>query len=110
MRVHVFVGNEQRHSLIVHSHVKADQGVKDQVYFTWKSEQAHIPNVPTMLDNAAHNKWQCIGVNPPVSCGRLPLKNTFPQTVIHLLHERHKYLEKDLQYSIIILFSRGGEG
>ena len=24
-----------------------------------KSEQAHIPQAPTLLDHAAHNKWQC---------------------------------------------------
>ena len=24
-----------------------------------KSEQAHIPYVPTLLDNAAHNECQC---------------------------------------------------
>ena len=24
-----------------------------------KSEQDHTPQTPTMLDNAAHNKWQC---------------------------------------------------
>ena len=23
-----------------------------------KSEQAHIPYAPTLLDNAAHNEWQ----------------------------------------------------
>ena len=23
------------------------------------SEQAYIPNIPTLLNNAAHNKWQC---------------------------------------------------
>ena len=24
-----------------------------------KSEQAHIPHTPTLLDNYAHNEWQC---------------------------------------------------
>ena len=24
-----------------------------------KTEQAHIPHAPTLLDNAAHHEWQC---------------------------------------------------
>ena len=24
-----------------------------------KNEQAHIPQAPTLLDNAAYNEWQC---------------------------------------------------
>ena len=34
--------------------------IKDAAYMSneRKSEQAHIPHAPTLLENAVHNEWQ----------------------------------------------------
>ena len=32
----------------------------ENIAFLWrKSEQAHTPHAPTLLNNAVHNEWKC---------------------------------------------------